>query len=149
MVDVTATKKELEKIIVDESLVGVKVYAKNGEKIGLLDAIFLDTENFNIKAIQVNKGLFKFEHFIGSKYIKKLSPDGIILNILPLEDFIGKMVYDLNGSMVGKVVHINKVKNTNKLISLDVSHGIRKHNIVVAAASIKKVSESILLNIEM
>jgi tRNA-binding EMAP/Myf-like protein len=59
------------------------------------------------------------------------------------------MVYDLNGSMVGKVVHINKVKNTNKLISLDVSHGIRKHNIVVQAASIKKVSESILLNIEM
>jgi sporulation protein YlmC with PRC-barrel domain len=40
MVDVTATKKELEKIIVDESLVGLKVYAKNGEKIGLLDAIF-------------------------------------------------------------------------------------------------------------
>lgn len=148
MVEVTATEDELKNIVVDQSLLGSNVYAKNGENIGFLDAIFVDPEELCIKAIQVNKGLLKYEHYIGSNYIEKLGPDGIILNILPLEDFIGKRVYDSKGKDVGKVVNTKKVKGTNKLISLYVSPGVGKDIVIILAEDIKEVGESILLDIE-
>jgi sporulation protein YlmC with PRC-barrel domain len=149
MVKVTATEKNIENIVVDRSLLGSNVFAKNGEKIGFLDAIFVDPEQLCIKAIQVNKGLTKYNHYIGCNYIEKLGPDGIILNILPLEDLIGKKVYDYNGKDVGKVVDTKKVKGTNKLISLIASPGIGKDNIIILAGDIKTVGESVLLNVEI
>jgi sporulation protein YlmC with PRC-barrel domain len=147
MVEVTATEKDMKNIVVDQSLYGSNVFAKNGEKIGFLDAIFIDPEEFCIKAIKVNKGLLKYDHYIGSNYIEKLGPDGIILNILPLEDLIGKKVYDSRGKDVGKVVDTKKVKGTNKLISLIVSPGIGKDNLFILAEDIKTVGESILLDV--
>jgi sporulation protein YlmC with PRC-barrel domain len=149
MVEVTAAEDELKNIVVDQSLLGSNVYAKNGENIGFLDAIFVDPEELCIKAIQVNKGLLKYDHYIGSNYIEKLGPDGIILNILPLEDFIGKKVYDSKGKDVGKVVNTKKVKGTNKLISLYISPGVGKDIVIILAEDIKEVGESILLDIEI
>jgi sporulation protein YlmC with PRC-barrel domain len=149
MVEVTAAEDELKNIVVDQSLLGSNVYAKNGENIGFLDAIFVDPEELCIKAIQVNKGLLKYDHYIGSNYIEKLGPDGIILNILPLEEFIGKKVYDSKGKDVGKVVNTKKVKGTNKLISLYISPGVGKDIVIILAEDIKEVGESILLDIEI
>jgi sporulation protein YlmC with PRC-barrel domain len=149
MVEVTAAEDELKNIVVDQSLLGSNVYAKNGENIGFLDAIFVDPEELCIKAIQVNKGLLKYDHYIGSNYIEKLGPDGIILNILPLEDFIDKKVYDSKGKDVGKVVNTKKVKGTNKLISLYISPGVGKDIVIILAEDIKEVGESILLDIEI
>jgi sporulation protein YlmC with PRC-barrel domain len=149
MVKVTANEKDMENIVVDQSLLGSNVFAKNGEKIGFLDAIFVDPEELCIKAIQVNKGLLKYDHYIGSNYIEKVGPDGVILNILPLEDLIGKKVYDSGGKDVGKVVDAKKVKGTNKLISLIVSPGIGKDHLFILAEDIKTVGESILLDIEI
>lgn len=149
MVEVTATEKNMENIVVDRSLLGANVFAKNGEKIGFLDAIFVDPEEFCIRAIQVNKGLLKYNHYIGSNYIDKLGPDGIILNILPLEELIGKKVYDDKGKDVGNIVDTKKVKGTNKLISLIISPGIDKDNLIVLAEDINTVGESILLDVEI
>jgi len=64
MVEITAIEKNMENIVVDRSLLGSNVLAKNGEKIGFLDAIFVDPEDLCIKAIQVNKGLLKYDHYI-------------------------------------------------------------------------------------
>jgi sporulation protein YlmC with PRC-barrel domain len=149
MVEVTATEEEVENIVVDQSLLGSIVLSKNGEKIGFLDAIFIDPKEFKVKAIQVNKGLLKYEHYIGRKYIDKLGPDNIILNILPLEDLIGKRVYDSKGKDIGKVINSEKINGTNKLISLLVSPGIGKSNLTISADNIKEVGESILLNVEI
>lgn len=149
MVEVTANLNEMDNIVVDKSLLGSKVLAKNGENIGFLDAIFLDPKELCIKAIQINKGLLKYNHYIGRKYIEQLGPKGVILKILPLEDLIGKKVFDASVKEIGKVVDIKKVEGANKLISISVSSGIGKDNIIILTGDIKEIGESILLNVDI
>jgi sporulation protein YlmC with PRC-barrel domain len=146
MVDVTTHNTEINDIIVDRAIIGRKVFAKTGEEIGVVKELFINPKNFSVKAINVYKGPFKFEHYIGREYIENFGTDGIILNIIPLEDIVGKKVIDSDGREIGKVKGFDKLELTNKMLSLIISPGVTKDNFVIGPKEIKRIEKSVMLN---
>lgn len=145
MIEMITAEEEIEDIVVNKSLIGNKVIAKNGEKIGIIKEIYVDNTNFCIKAIRIDKGPFSYPHIIGSEFIEKLGSNGVILNITPIEEYIGKEVIDDRGENIGKVEDIKKVESTNRLLQLRVSAGLGKNDYIIKPIDIKEIGEKILL----
>ncbi len=148
MVDVTTKEYPIDDIVVDKAIIGSKVFAKTGEEIGVVKELFIDRKNLSVKAINVYKGAFKFEHYISKEYIENFGPEGIILNIMPLENVVGKKVVDNAGREIGKVKRFNKLEATNQMLSLTVTPGITKENLIIKPSEIKRIGSSVLLNID-
>jgi sporulation protein YlmC with PRC-barrel domain len=137
MVEVTTKGKAVEDVVVDKAIIGSKVFAKNGKELGVVKELYINPKDLNVKAVNIYKSPFKFDHFISKEYIDTLGPDGVILNIIPLEDLIGKKVLDSNGRKIGKVKDFDKLEQTNKMISLNVTEGLTGDNYIIKSTEIK------------
>lgn len=128
-------------------ILGKRVLAKNGEQVGVVEEIFVDPNNLSIESIRVKKGLFSADYYVGSDYIDRLGSNGAILNIVPLKEFIGCTVFDVNGKPIGTVKDIKRISESNDIFSLIVSPGIGRENIVIEEACIREMGKNIMLNV--
>jgi sporulation protein YlmC with PRC-barrel domain len=146
MVDVTTTNSLMKDIVLDKAIIGNKVFTKNGGEIGVVKELYINRNTLSIEGITVYKSPFKYDHYIGKEYIENFGTDGIILNIVPLEEMMGKKVIDSSGYEVGKVKGYQKVETTNDLILLNVTPGFTRRDYIVQSHEIKRIGESVLLN---
>lgn len=126
-------------------LVGSDVVSRDGSVIGSVKRVFIDPQNLALDGIEVRTPFFKSNYYIGRNYIANLTPTNIFLKIHPIDDVVGKTVYDARGNKIGSVKEIERNNNTNSLKNLHISRGIGRDGLVLPGNSIDHIGESVFL----
>lgn len=126
-------------------LKGKKVMALNGKEVGKIMEIRLDANSLNLDGIEMDRGFFGLDTFIGRNYIESLSLDGAVLNMTPVSDYKGLQVFDSNGKEVGKVKEIRTKGRTNTISAIVVGTGMFNNDAVFSKSDVKSVGTSIML----
>lgn len=129
-------------------IVGKKVIASSGKKVGEIGAIHIHPRRMSVEGIVVKKGLLK-RNFIGKDYIRSLNNEGAMLNIIPAPEMVGLQVYDVDGRKIGKVKRVNRESKTNNVTSIIVGRGVLKKDTVVRGSSIDEVGKNVTLKIRV
>ena len=127
-------------------LKGKKVMALNGKEVGKITELRLDPKSFNLDGIEMDRGFFGLDTFIGKNYIESLSTEGAVLNMTPVTDYKGLHVLDSTGKDVGKVKEIRTEGHTNNISAIVVGTGMLNNDVIFSKSDVKSVGESIMLN---
>lgn len=127
-------------------LKGKNVMALNGNEVGKIMEIRLDPVSLNLDGIEIDRGFFGLDTFIGRSYINSLTMDGAVLNMTPVSDYKGLHVFDSNGKEVGTVKEIRTTSRTNNISAIVVGTGMLSNDVIFSKADLKSVGESIMLN---
>ncbi len=130
-------------------LIGRKVLAKNGERIGVVGEVMLNPKDFSLDYIKVDKGIFSSDYYVGSGYIESISRDGAVLNVVPVIELEGKTVFDCNGKKVGEVKEVDRLSSKNEVFMLIVSQGPGKKDLNIGESQIMEMGKSIILRKEL
>ncbi len=147
MQEIRQINKEYDSGVRANELKGKKVLAANGKEIGTIQEIRLDPKTMDLDGIEIDRGFFGTDTFIGRKYITSLSSDGAVLNMSPVSDYKGLKVFDSSGREVGTVKEIRTDGSTNTISAIVVGTGILKNDAVFSKSDVKGVGESIMLNV--
>jgi len=140
MLEIRHKSAPLSETIDVSEIVGSKVLAKNGRRIGRVRAVHIHPTKLTVEGIWVGN------EYIGSDYVDSLTDEGVVLSITPLDKMIGLKVYNSNGKKVGKVVEIERSKKTNNFKSIAVSCGLLKDPMMVDRDFVKDIGHNIILN---
>ena len=147
MQEIRQLNKEYDTGVRTHEMRGKKVLDLNGKEVGTIMDIRLDPKTLDLDGIEMDRGFFGRDTFIGRKYITSLSKDGAVLNMTPVTDYKGLKVFDSSGKEVGTVKEIRTDRHTNGISAIVVGTGILKNDVVFAKSNVKGVGESILLNV--
>jgi len=125
---------------------GKKVMGLNGKEVGKITEVRLDPESLNLDGIEMDRGFFGLDTFIGRAYIGSLSTEGAVLNMTPATDYKGLAVFDSAGQKVGTVKEVRTEGSSNNITAIVVGAGIFKNDAVFSKSDVKSVGKSILLN---
>ena len=147
MEEIRLSNKENDSGIKANDLKGKKVRAADGKDIGTIMGVRLDSTTFDLDGIEVDRGFFGKDTFIGKRYITSLSTEGAVLNMSPVTDYKGLKVFDSSGKEVGTVKEIRTSEHTNNISAIVVGTGILKNDAVFSRSDVKSVGSSIMLNV--
>ena len=125
-------------------VVGRKVLTKDGKKIGKVTSVHINPKKLTIEGIVINPGFFDAYQYIGANYIDSITGEGVVLNILPVTEYVGIKVFDYTGKEIGKVKEVNRSKQTNTLLSILVDRS-GKEDVLIRADYIAAAGENIVL----
>lgn len=118
---------------------GKKVFSQTGEKVGTIkDVVF---EKGTHKGFLVSGDLF-----IDKEYFSKEFEESMMLEINPVTLLIGKLVFDVDGKKVGKVIDIERTNNANDYKTILVKKNIFSKPIVIEKKEIDITKKNIILN---
>ena len=146
MKEIRETHKLFNSGIKVNELKGKKVMALNGKEVGKITEVRLDPKSFDLDGIEMDRGFFALDTFIGRNYIESLSDEGAVLNMTPVTDYKGLHVMDSTGKEVGKVKEIRTEGNTNNISAIVVGTGLLNNDVVFTKSDVKSVGDSIMLN---
>ncbi len=147
MQEIRKMNKEHDSGIRVQELKGKKVLDSNGKEIGTIMEIRLDPQTLNLDGIEMDRGFFGTDTFIGRKYITSLSLEGAVLNMSPVTDYKGMKVFDSSGKEIGTVKEVRTTGATNDISAIVVGTGILSNDAVFSKSDVKGVGDSIMLNI--
>lgn len=147
MQEIRQMNKEFDSGVRINEMKGKKVLALNGKEIGTIQEIRLDAKSMDLDGIEVDRGFFGKDTFIGKKYITSLSSEGAVLNMTPVSDYKGLKVFDSTGKEIGTVKEVRTEGETNTISAIVVGTGILSNDAVFSRSDVKGVGESIMLNI--
>jgi sporulation protein YlmC with PRC-barrel domain len=127
-------------------LQGKKVRSLNGKEAGKIMQVRLDPNSLNFDGIEMDRGFFGQDTFIGKDYIESLSNEGAVLNMTPVSDYKGLHVLDSTGKEIGTVKEIRTKSHTNNISAIVVHTGVLSNDVVFSKADVKSVGETIMLN---
>ena len=128
-------------------LKGKKVTGLDGKEIGSIIQIRLDRDSLNFDGIEMDRGFFGHDTFIGKDYIESMGNQGAVLNMNPAKDYKGLHVMDLNGKEVGTVKEIRTESHTNNISAIVVGTGLTSNDAVFSKSDVASVGKGILLNV--
>src|SRR3989338_3307062 len=131
------------------SIIGKKVIARNGKKVGEIGAIHIHPRRMNVEGIVVRKGFLERKNFIGKNYIRTLNNEGAMLNIIPAPELIGMTVFDMEGKKIGRVKRVHRERKTNNVTSTVIGRGVLKKDTVVRGSSIDEIGKNVTLKIRV
>lgn len=147
MKEIRQTNKEFNSGIKVNELKGKKVMALNGKEIGKITELRLDPKSYNLDGIEMDRGFFGLDTFIGRHYIDSLTNEGAVLNMTPVTDYKGLHVLDSTGKEVGKVKEVRTEGSTNNISAIVVHTGMLNNDVVFSKSDVKSVGDSIMLNV--
>ncbi|MFP4112478.1 MAG: PRC-barrel domain-containing protein [Candidatus Woesearchaeota archaeon] len=147
MVEIKELSLPVRKTINLQDFVGRNIIDKKGNVIGIVESFRLDPKDLTLEAVEVTKGFFAEDHFIGKDYIAEFNRDGIKLNIVPVTEFINKTVFDTRGNKIGSVKELNKAGPTNQINSLIVNRGLSREDVEINVSDIREIGKNVHLNI--
>jgi len=139
--------RSLDGAITSDDILGKDVFDSTGKFIGIAEKVFIDPINLSFLGIAVDKGFTRKGLTIGKGYIKNITSDAVMLNISVAFEMKGMEVFDNEGKSLGKVKSVNLRKNKNELISIEVSPGSLRKNIIIEKDDIQTIEENIILSI--
>jgi len=137
--------KNLDKTITSEDILGKEVFDVDGTNIGVVEKVLIHPKNLEFVGISIDKGFLRKGLTIGKKYLWRITPHAVILNIRVAFEIKGKMVFDNEGRRVGKVKSIELEGGKNILASISVKPGMIGAEINIPARDIKEVGEGVML----
>ena len=146
MKEIRETHKLFNSGIKVNELKGKKVMALNGKEVGKITEVRLDPKTFDLDGIEMDRGFFALDTFIGKNYIESLSDEGAVLNITPVTDYKGLHVMDSTGKEIGKVKEIRTEGSTNNISAIVVGTGLLNNDVVFTKSDVRSVGDSIMLN---
>ncbi|MFH1306586.1 MAG: PRC-barrel domain-containing protein [Candidatus Micrarchaeota archaeon] len=145
MVRIKHKSIQMGKTLNIKSVMGSRVIAKNGKVVGNVMDIHLHPKKLSIEGIRVQKGKF-LGGYIGKGYIKSITRYGVMLEIVPFTEYIGKKVLDNRGKKVGVVESIQRNKKTNHILSITVNRWMPgRKRLVIKAGDIAEAGTRIVL----
>ena len=135
----------LDKTVEIKDVIGKKVLTKDGKTLGKIRSVRINPDLLTIEGIEVDTGLFKIDRYIGKNYIKKITNQGAMLKIDPVDEIIGHVVYDSTGRNIGEIKTVKRSKKTNKLLQIIVYSDIYKDDIEIDAHYIENCGDSCIL----
>ncbi len=142
---VTYTTKEAREPRSIKTLIGKPIIASNGEEVGKVSDMIVDEKNMKLNGIYFSPGIFEENHFIGVEYIDRLGEEGVLLNTVPLNEYVGKKVYDREGTLIGIVKEIKRRDDSNELITITVDRGITRPDLVIPEEDIRYNDNNFIL----
>ena len=146
MKEIREMNKEFNSGLKIRELMGRKVMALNGKEVGKILEVRLDPKTLNLDGIEMDRGFFGTDTFIGRNYIESMSDEGAVLNMTPATDYKGFHVLDSTGKEIGKVKEIRTQGHTNNITAIVVSTGLLNNDVIFTKSDVKSVGESIMLN---
>jgi sporulation protein YlmC with PRC-barrel domain len=142
------TSRKIEQTVKVSTIQGKKVLTKDGRKIGTLKNIHIDPKNLSIEGVHVKGGIFGTDRYIGKGYIQSMTEQGVILSIVPVEEYIGLSVFDSRGKKIGKVWQVQRSRKTNTLVGIIVDRGLfGGKKIAFSGKHIKTLGKNIVLKV--
>ncbi|MBU1941403.1 MAG: PRC-barrel domain-containing protein, partial [Candidatus Thermoplasmatota archaeon] len=135
----------LDKSIELKDILGKKVLTKDGKNLGKIRSVRMHPEKLTIEGIEVDAGLFKIDWYIGKNYIKRITDQGAMLKIDPVDEIIGHQVFDSTGKNIGEIKSVNRSKKTNKLLQIIVYSDLYQDNIEIDSHYIENCGDSCIL----
>ena len=110
-----------ERKAVDSSEVsGMVVKDTDNEELGEVSSLQIDLDELAVAGIVVKRGWFENDVIVGTEYIDRIDDDTVWLNV-DLTLFIeGRNVIDSQGTTIGTVEEVDRVRDTNTLKGLRV-----------------------------
>ncbi|MCR4368819.1 MAG: PRC-barrel domain-containing protein [archaeon] len=127
-------------------LKGKKVMALNGKEVGKIMQVRLDPNSLSFDGIEMDRGFFGEDTFVGKDYIESLSDQGAVLNMTPVTEYKGLRVMDSAGKQVGTVKEIRTSSHSNNISAIVVGTGVLTNDVIFSKSDVKSVGESIMLN---
>ncbi|MBI2545888.1 PRC-barrel domain-containing protein [Candidatus Woesearchaeota archaeon] len=136
--------RELEGSVETSKIIGKKVLAASGQRIGSIRAIYLNPNDLAVQGITVKRGAFEHDDCFSASQIKSLGKDGAVLSVTPISELIGLKVYDAAGRNIGKVKRVQPGKNRIK--SIVIHRGMLEKDLIVEEEEIAQIGDSVMLN---
>lgn len=146
MKEIRETNKEYDSGIKVKDLIGEKVLASDGKEVGKIMEIRLNPKSYALDGIEIDRGFFALNTFVGRNYIESINAESTVLNIIPANDYKGFNVIDLNGKKVGKVKEIRTDGRTNNITAIVVGTGMGHNDAIFTKSDVKSVGDDIMLN---
>ena len=138
--------KDVLKLISSDDILGKDVIDLEGSQIGIVDVVHIDPLNLEFAGISIDGGFLKNGVTVGKRYIDKITPHALFLNIRPAFALRGMLVFDSQGALVGKVKDIELLQSQNVIKELVVSQGLLGKQ-KIAGQLIARVGHNILLKV--
>ena len=122
------------------SYINKKVYSKSGEVVGNIYDVLLDKGRFSGFLVGGKRKMF-----IGKEFIESESAKALVLNMDPVFNMIGKLVYDGAGKKIGNVSGVNRKSNANVYSEIMVKTSLVKRSTPVSREDVGIAKKSIIL----
>jgi len=146
MDEIREINKSFNSGLMVNELKGKKVMGLDGTEVGKIIQIRLDRDSLNFDGIEMDRGFFGHDTFIGKDYIESMGNQGAVLNMNPAKDYKGLHVMDLNGKEVGTVKEIRTESHTNNISAIVVGTGMMSNDAIFSKSDIESVGKNIILN---
>jgi sporulation protein YlmC with PRC-barrel domain len=141
--------KNPEKTITSEDILGKDVIDIDGAIIGVVEKVLISPAALELVGISVDKGFLRKGLTIGKKYISKITPHAVVLNIRVSHEIKGKKVYDNEGMMIGVVTSIDLEGETNVLAGINVRRRLIMggKELSIPVKHIRTIGEGVMLRV--
>ncbi len=139
-------KTALANAMTSDDILGKHVIDPEGEFIGIVDCIHIDSQSIDIMGLSVDKGFLKKGLVIGRDYIDSITPYAVFLSIVPSHNIKGMTVFDADGHTVGKVTAVHLQSGENAVEELKVSRGIRGDEVQISPEQIAFIGHNVFLS---
>lgn len=142
--------RDLSKTLTSEDLLGKDVIDFDSTIIGVVEKVLIDPKTLEFVGISIDKGFLKKGLTIGRNYIEEIKEHAVFLKIRVSYEVKGKIVFDSEGKIVGKVASLELYENMNKIVNLIVK---KEHlffpgkEILIPSRYIKSIGENVMLSI--
>ncbi len=142
--------RDLSKTLTSEDLLGKEVIDFNGTFIGVVEKVLIDPNEMEFVGISIDKGFLKKGLTVGRNYIDKITENAVFLRIRVSYEVKGKIVFDKEGKIVGRVAGIELYENKNQIVSLIVRPNLFlffRKPINIPSKYITEIGENVMLNV--
>ena len=143
----TISGRDLSKTITSEDLLGKEVIDSDGSFIGVIEKVLIDPKKLQFVGISIDKGFLRKGFTIGKGYIDKITTHAVFLKIKVSYDVKGKIVFDNEGFIVGRVTAIELYRNKNKIVNIFVRSSLFGKEIMIPAFCIETIGENVMLKV--
>ncbi|MFH1771019.1 MAG: PRC-barrel domain-containing protein [archaeon] len=123
------------------SYLGRKVFSKSGYKIGRVKDVALKNDHLVGFLVKGKKKVF-----VDKEYVASESENAIVLSTDPVINLIGKIVFDSQGTKVGKVIDLDRQTNANNFKALIVKKKPYSKPMLIPKDDVDIFKENIILN---
>lgn len=142
--------RNLSKTLTSEDLLGKDVIDFDSALIGVVEKVLIDPKTLDFVGISVDKGFLRKGITIGRNYIEEIKEHAVFLKIRVSYEVKGKLVFDSEGKVVGRVSSLDLYENMNKIVILIVKrHSILfpGKEIIVPSRYIRTIGGNVMLSI--
>lgn len=143
--------RDLSKTLTSEDLLGKDVIDFDSTIIGVVEKVLIDPKTLDFVGISIDKGFLKKGITIGRNYIDEIKEHAVFLKIRVSYEVKGKIVFDSEGKIVGKVSSLELYESMNKIVNLIVKKSnlfFPGKEIIIPSRYIKNIGDNVMLSVK-